>query len=73
MKGIIQFSIMREGKFYTAEAVSFPIVTQGETFEELERNIKEAVEVYLHDENLDDLGLTTRPSVLMNFEIPVHA
>lgn len=73
MKSIIQFSIIKTDGFYSAEAVGFPIITQAKTFEELIQNIKEAVEVYIHDEDLAELGIVKQPSVLMNFEIPVHA
>ena len=73
MKSIIQFFISKADGVYTAEATGFPIVTQAETFEELIRNIKEAVEVYLHEENLEELGLLQYPSLLMNFEIPAYA
>ena len=73
MKSIIQFLISRSEKHYVAEAVGFPIVTQGKTFEELTDNIKEAVEVYLHDEDAAELGVISHPSLLMNFEIRVHA
>lgn len=73
MKHIIQFSISKSGKHYVAEAVGFPIVTQAETFEELEQNIQEAVGVYLHGEDLHELGIVRNPSLLVNLEIPPHA
>ncbi len=73
MKKIIQFSISKSDDFYTAEAVDFPIVTQAKTFEELISNIKEAVEVYLHDESAEEAGVIKDPSLLINFEIPAYA
>lgn len=73
MRNIIQFSISQEGKWYTAVAVGAPIVTQGKTLEEVSRNIREAVEVYLHGEDPRTLGLAARPSLLANFEIPANA
>ncbi|HHT9130105.1 MAG TPA: type II toxin-antitoxin system HicB family antitoxin [Candidatus Brocadiaceae bacterium] len=50
-----------------------PIVTQGDTLDELTANIREAVGLYVEDENLTDLGFTPAPSVLVNFELPVLA
>lgn len=73
MKQIIQFSISKSDNYYVAEAVDFPIVTQAQNFEDLISNIKEAVEVYLHDEDPNDIGIVKDPSLLVNFEIPAYA
>ena len=58
MKNIIQFSISEGNKFYTAEGMNVPIVTQGKTFEELKKNIVEAVELYFEEEDPLALGLS---------------
>ena len=62
-------------KYYVAEGVDLPIVTQGKTLDELARNIEEAVELHLEGENPADFGIAPNPSVLMNFELPaqIHA
>ncbi len=73
MKKIMQFQISKSDAYYVAEAVDFPIITQAKTFEELTINIKEAVEVYLHDESAEDVGVVKDPSLLVNFEIPAYA
>jgi predicted RNase H-like HicB family nuclease len=73
MKNIIQFSISRGEKFYIAHAVDFPIFTQGETLDELIKNIQEATELHFLDENLSDNGFSQKPSLFVNFEIPQHA
>ncbi len=73
MRTIIQFSISRSDGFYIAEALDFPIVTQAKTFEELTGNIREAVAVYLHNEDIQDLDIAKDPSLLINFEIPAYA
>lgn len=71
MKNIIQFSIEKgQDGYYVASAIGHFIVTQGKTFEELLNNIKEATELYLEGENLAELGLSSTPSLLANFEIP---
>ena len=56
MKKIIQFSVSRSDGYYVAEAVDFPIITQAKTFEELASNVREAVDVYLYDENAEKEG-----------------
>lgn len=70
MKSIIQFSIQKGKKYYVAEGVELPIVTQAKTLDKLASNINEAVSLHLEGENLTDLGLIQRPSVLVNFELP---
>ncbi len=75
MKRIIQFHISKGDKFYIAEGIDLPIVTQAKTLDELAENIKEAVELHLEGENLADFNIAPNPSVLMNFELPaqIHA
>lgn len=70
MKNIVQFSVSHEDGFYTAEALNAPIVTQGKTFEELQANIREAVELYFEDEDPAELGFnSSEPSILTSFEL----
>lgn len=75
MRNIMQFQISESDGGYVAEGVSVPIVTQGETLDELASNIREAVGLYVEGENLAELGFAPAPSVLVNFELPasVHA
>ncbi|MFA5791502.1 MAG: type II toxin-antitoxin system HicB family antitoxin [Candidatus Paceibacterota bacterium] len=72
MSNIIQFTIKKdEDGFYCAKAVDFPIFTFGKTLEELENNVREATALYIKDEDLDSVGLSSaEPSLLANFEIP---
>ncbi|OGN00841.1 MAG: hypothetical protein A2651_03095 [Candidatus Yanofskybacteria bacterium RIFCSPHIGHO2_01_FULL_42_12] len=74
MKRIIQFHISKGDKYYTAEGVDLPVVTQGKTLDELAVNIQEAVDLHLEGENPADFDIAPNPSVLMNFELPqIHA
>ena len=75
MKRIIQVYVSKGDKYYVAEGVDLPIVTQGKTLDELARNIEEAVELHLEGENPADFGIAPDPSILMNFELPaqIHA
>ena len=49
MKNTIPFKISKKGKYYTASAIGFFIVTQGKTLDELSKNIKEATELYFEN------------------------
>lgn len=75
MKSIIQFAVQKGKKYYVAQGLELPIVTQGKTLDALTRNINDAVSLHLEGEDLAELGLVRRPSVLVSFELPqaVHA
>lgn len=73
MKKIIQFHIYKGDKYYIAQGVDLPVVTQGKTLDELTDNIKEAVELQLEGENLADFDLESEPSVLVNMELATKA
>ena len=72
-RNIIQFQISESDGGYVAEGVSVPIVTQGETLDELTVNIREALAVFIEGENLSELGFAATPSVLVNFELPTFS
>lgn len=76
MKKVIQFSITNEDGMYVASGINAPIVTDGETFEELEKNIKEATALYLEETQADpENDFVKNPAVVANFEfsIPSYA
>lgn len=75
MKHIIQVYVSKGDKYYVAEGMDLPIITQGKTLDELIDNIKEAIELHLEGENLTDFGIASNPSILMNLELPsqIHA
>lgn len=72
-RNIIQFQITESDEGYVAEGVSVPIVTQGDSLDELTANIREAVGLFVEGENLSELGYAAAPSVLVNFELPALA
>ena len=43
-------SIVKEGKWYVARAVELDVVSQGKTIPEAQKNLQEAVELYLEDQ-----------------------
>jgi predicted RNase H-like HicB family nuclease len=70
MKTIIQYRIFKGDKYYVAEGIDLPVVTQGKTLDELAHNIQEATELCLEGEDPADFDLVESPSVLVNFELP---
>jgi predicted RNase H-like HicB family nuclease len=69
MKRFIQFHIFKGEKYYVAECTDLPIVTQAKTLDELTANIKEALDLHLEGENLEDFDLIPEPSVVANIEL----
>ncbi|HEY4514813.1 MAG TPA: type II toxin-antitoxin system HicB family antitoxin [Candidatus Paceibacterota bacterium] len=70
MKSIIQFNISKGDKYYIAEGVGIPVVTQAKTLDELAFNIQEAVTLALDGEDLMSWDIAPEHSVLVNFELP---
>ena len=54
MKKIIQFRISKGEKYYVAECVDLPVVTQGKTLDEVIENINEAISLHLEGEDLEE-------------------
>jgi predicted RNase H-like HicB family nuclease len=74
MNYILQFKVCKEDDGYSASAMGYPIFTQGDTFEELVKNIQEATSLYFEDEQDEDIPDYTKVPLLLNFELPpVHA
>ena len=69
MKKIIQVHIYKGEKYYVAECLDLPVVTQGKTLDEFATNLKEVITLQLEGENLADFGLAPSPSVLANLEL----
>jgi len=75
MKKIIQVHIHKGEKYYVAECLDLPVVTQAETLDELADNLKEALALHLEDEDLAEFGFAPDPSILASFELEplIHA
>ena len=59
---------------YTAECVEIAVVTQGQTLDDVIKNLREAVELHLADEDLEALGLASDPTIIVTMELtPAHA
>ena len=59
---------------YVAECHEIPVVTQGQTLDQVTKNLGEAVALHLDGEDLASLGLVSNPTVLVTMELlPTHA
>lgn len=69
MKKIIQVHIYKGEKYYIAECLDLPVVTQGKTLDKLISNLKEAIKLQLEGENLANFNLVAEPSIMANIEV----
>ncbi len=54
---------------FVAECLEIPVVTQGQTLDEVTNNLKEAVELFLDGEDPNEFGLDKKPSLMITFEL----
>lgn len=66
IKGLIRPG---EQSGYVAECLEIPVVTQGETLDEVAKNLKEAVAFFLSDAELEEWGLAKNPTLVITFEL----
>ena len=68
MHHTIKAFVHRGEKYYVAECLEIPVVTQGKTLDETISNLQEAVALHLEGEDLTELDLAPNPSILITFE-----
>jgi len=73
MKKIIQVKIYKGEKYYVAECVDLPVVSQGKTLDEAVRNIREAISLHLEGEDLSEWDILPDYSILISMEVPSYA
>ena len=54
---------------FVAQCIEINVVTQGQTLDETVQNLQEAVALYLDGEDLAELHLADKPSLLITLEI----
>ena len=59
---------------YVGSCFNLPIVTQGVTFDEVVRNLKEAIELHFGDEDAEKMGYINNPIVIIMYEmVPAYS
>ena len=57
--GTFIVSIVKEDKFFIARCPALGVTSQGESLEEAQANIKEAIDLYIESFGIDDLPVET--------------
>ena len=74
MKKIVIVKVYKGAKYYIAECVDLPVVTQGMTLDEVVETVKEAIALHLEGEDMKEWDILPDYSILVNLELePVHA
>ena len=59
---------------YVGSCFGLPVVSQGNTLDEIVNNLKEAIELHFEGENLSEMGFIDNPSIVITYELePVYA
>jgi len=61
--------IIQEGKWFVARCVELGVVSQGKTIEESQKNLKEAVELYLEDKPKNKKYLSKKAPFITSLEL----
>ena len=69
----IQVRVFRGETKYVADCMDLPVVTQGDTLDELVANVREAISLHLEDENLAELGFCEDPAIVLTMELEAVA
>lgn len=59
----------QEGKFYVAYCAELGVTSQGTTLEEAEKNLLEAIELYLEDAPAEELGRFTEHPLIRTLDL----
>ncbi len=73
MQQTINAFIRKGEKFYVAECVDFPVVTQGKTLDEAVSNLQEAISLHLEGEDLGEFNLVQNPPLILTMEVESRA
>ena len=64
----IHVAVRRSAGCYVAEGLELALVTQGRSFDELLRNLRQAVRLHLEGEDAAALGLSDSPRLALTYE-----
>ena len=74
LRNTVHAIISQGDRYFVAECLEIPVVTQGLTVDETLANLQEAMALHLEDEDLTELGLVPSPTISVTFELgPVNA
>jgi predicted RNase H-like HicB family nuclease len=71
VRDTIHAVLVRSEGVYVAECLEVSVITQGRTADEVISNLQEAIALHLEGEDLESLGLSGTPRLVLTYEMPV--
>jgi len=72
LRDSLHATVSRGERSYVAECWEVAVVTQGRTLDEVVSNLREALSLRFEGEDLDSLGLTPSPRLIVTYESPLE-
>ena len=69
LRSSVHTVIHRGDRYFVADCLEIPVVTQGLTVDETLSNLREAVALHMEDEDLEDIGLIRNPTISVTLEL----
>ena len=61
--------LFKGDRYFVADCLEIPVVTQGPTVDETLSNLREAVALHMEDEDPDEIGLVRNPTISVTLEL----
>ena len=61
--------LFKGDRYFVADCLEVPVVTQGLTVDDTLSNLREAVALHLEDEDLEEIGLVRNPTISVTLEL----
>ena len=69
LRRTIHAVLFRGDRYFVADCLEVPIITQGLTVDEALSNLREAVALHVEDEDLEEVGLVRNPTISVTLEL----
>ncbi len=72
LRRIIHAVVFEGDRFFVADCLEIPVVTQGLTIDETLSNLREAVALHMEDEDLEEVGLVRNPTISVSVTLELE-
>ena len=69
LRRTIHAVLFRGDRYFVADCLEVPVITQGLTVDEALSNLHEAVALHVEDEDLEEVGLVRNPTISVTLEL----
>ena len=68
LRRTVHAALFKGERYFIADCLEIPVVTQGLTVDETLSNLREAVALHMEDEDLEEIGLIRNPTISVTLE-----